>query len=58
MTDMEYTLSEIEREARALARMFDAPEPGLASWLLLVGERLERIAALRVVQAAPVSGGR
>lgn len=52
-TDFEYTLSEIEDNARALVSLCGDPHPGLTTWLEAVGARLERLAELRVVQRAP-----
>lgn len=57
MTPMEYTFQEIEKESRRLVRLFDDPQPGLFTWICMVGEILERLAELRTVQEVPPNGG-
>jgi hypothetical protein len=53
MTDMEYTLCCIKRESDRLQRILREPEPGLASWYLMLGDCMKRLHDLKVTQEYP-----
>ena len=53
MTNFEYTMYCIATEARKLDRLFDDPQPGLASWSLMVADAMHRIHALHTTAQTP-----